>query len=145
MKTSILIFSLFMTLSTTAFASAITDEALRYVPGGKVLSEQIDEVKVQTPMGGVIEVEFNRSGKFDEASGDSVEQDVFAPENGLLSLKDALAALKNAGKTAVGEWSIDHSLLAGWYYKFEGFEAGKKMDYTLDAKTGKLVKTEIDD
>lgn len=145
MNKSLLSLSLLLVLSSTAMASAISDEALKYIPGGKVVSEKADEVKVQGPNGTIIEIEFNRSGKFDEASGDSVEQDVFVPGNDILSLKEAVAALKKEGKSAVGEWSIDNSMIRGWYYEFEGFEEGKKMDYTIDGKSGKLLSVEIDD
>lgn len=145
MNKSLLSLSLLLVLSSPAMASALSDEALSYIPGGKVVAEKKDEVKVQGPNGSIIEVEFNRSGKFDEASGDSVDQDVFVPGNGILSLKEAVTALKKEGKSAVGEWSIDNSMIRGWYYEFEGFEAGNKMDYTLDAKTGKLLSVEIDD
>ena len=131
-------------LSTTAFA-AISDDALKLVPGSKVLTQKADEVKVQAPNGGVIEVEFDRSGKLDEASGKLVDSDILVPENGMLTLKDAVAALKKEGKTAVGEWSLDNNLISGWRYEFEGFEQGKKMDYKLDAKTGKLLEAKIDD
>lgn len=144
MKKSFLGLSLLTLLSANAFAT-ISEEALKFVPGGKVLSEKVDEVKIQVPNGGVVEVEFDRSGKLDEASGDSVDNDIFVPSNGILSLKEAVAALKKEGKVAVGDWSIDNSMIKGWYYKFEGFEQGKKMDYTLDAKTGKLLDAKLDD
>lgn len=144
MKKSLLALSIMALISAPAFATT-TEDALRLVPGGKLLSEKPDEIKIQTPNGGVVEVEFNRNGKLDEASGNSVELDLFIPENGLLSLKDAVIALKKEGKIAVGDWSIDNNMISGWYYEFEGFESGKKMDYTLDAKTGKLVNAEIDD
>ena len=143
MKKSLFAFTIVSLLSTQAFAT-ITDDALKYVPGGKIVAQKIDEVKVQTPNGTVVEVEFT-SGKLDEASGNAVDQDIFVPEDGMMSLKDAVAALKKEGKVAVGEWSIDNNLIKGWHYEFEGFEQGKKMDYEVDAKTGKLLSAEIDD
>lgn len=143
MKKSLFAVSLLSLITNNAFAT-ISDDALKYVPGGKVLSQKADEVKVQSPNGSVVEVEF-KSGKFDEASGNAVDQDIFVPETGMLSLKDAVAALKKEGKVAVGEWSIDNNIIKGWHYEFEGFEQGKKMDYVVDAKTGKLLNAEIDD
>ena len=130
-------------LNGNVFAG-IASDAVKYVPGGKVVQEKAEEVKIQTPAGTIVEVEFDRAGKFEEASGDSVENDVFVPGEGLLSLKDAVDSLKKAGKTPVGDWSLDSSLIRGWHYEFEGFENGKKMDYVLDAKTGKLISSEID-
>lgn len=144
MKKLLGITSLVLVISGSAFAK-ISDDALKFVPGGKIVQEKAEEVKVQTPAGSVVEVEFDRGGKFEEASGDSVDNDIFVPGNGILSLKDAVAALKKDGKSPVGEWSLDDSVLKGWHYEFEGFENGKKMDYVVDAKTGKLTDSKADD
>ncbi len=45
----------------------------------------------------------------------------------------------------MGKWEFDHSFLNGWYYEFEGLENNVKMEYYLDAKSGKLVKEKVDD
>lgn len=132
-------------LSLPAMASKLTDQALKYVPGAEVLEEKGDEVKLKTASGTVVEVEFDRSGKLDEASGKSVEKDVFVPGDSLISLADASKALTKEGKKPVGEWSLDDSLVRGWHFEFEGYENGKKFEYLVDAKSGKLLKSKADD
>lgn len=140
------ILCLLIVISTSsAFAGSIKESALSYIPNGKVVQEKDKEVKVQTQNGTIVEVEFTMTGAFEEASGDSIEQDVFVPGDGLLSLADAVGALKKAGKTPSGDWSLDKSFVKGWHYEFEGYESGKKMDYVVDAKTGKLLESTIDD
>lgn len=137
-----MIFAL-LTASLSSYAG-LSDEALKLIPGGKVVAEKKEEVKIQTPEGSIVEVEYER-GKFEEASGDNAEKDVLVPGEGLLSLKDAVASLKKSGKTPVGDWSLDKSFIKGWHYEFEGFENNQKMDYIVDAKTGKLLESKIDD
>lgn len=132
------------TLSSQAFASESSETALKMIPGGKVIQEKTREVMVLTPNQSTIEVEFKRNGKFEEASGDNLEKDILVPDMGLISLQDAVALLKKEGKTPIGEWSLEESLFGNWHYEFEGVEGGKKMDYQVDAKTGK-IESEIDD
>lgn len=141
-----------MLLTTLLMASAqvfsatgtVKENALKYVKEGKVVHEKDNEVKVQTKAGTIVEVEFKNDGTLEEASGKALDQDIFEPGNGLISLKDAREALKKAGKTPVGEWSFDNSLTKGWNYEFEGFENGSKIDYVVDAKNGKLLESRID-
>lgn len=129
--------------SFQTFASEHSHAALKMIPGGKIIQEEAREVTVLTPNQTAIEVEFKRNGKFEEASGDNLEKDIFAPE-GLLSLQEAVALLKKEGKNPIGDWSLEESLFGNFYYEFEGIEAGKEMDYQVDAKTGKIT-AEIDD
>lgn len=136
-------FTLLVT-SFPIFASEHSDAALKMIPGGKVLQEKTREVVVLTPNQTTIEVEFKKNGKFEEASGNNLDKDIFVPEKGLMSLQEAVALLKKEGKAPVGEWSFEESLFGNFYYEFEGFEAGKKMEYHVDAKTGKIT-AEIDD
>lgn len=143
MKKKILALLTITMISGGAFAK-ISDDALKFVPGGKIIQEKKDEVKVETPAGSVVEVEFDRKGKFEEASGDSIMNDLFVPGDGLMALKDAVAMTQKQGKTLTGEWSLDKSMMKGWYYKFEGSENGKKMDYLVDAKTGKILESKVD-
>jgi uncharacterized membrane protein YkoI len=131
--------------SATSIAATMQENALKYVPGGKIIQEKKNEIKVQTPDGSIVEVEFKRNGNLEEASGDTVEKDIFVPGEGLLSLKDAYAAMTKAGKKPVGDWSLDESMIKGWHYEFEGVENGKNMDYVVDAKTGKIVDSKVDD
>ena len=93
-----------------------------------------------------MEIEYTMTGEFKEASGDAVlAGDVLEIGGGLLSLKAATDVMKNAGKTISGDWSLEKSFVHGWVYEFEGFENNAKMDYLVDAKTGKLIKAQIDD
>jgi uncharacterized membrane protein YkoI len=135
----------FIVLSSTgAMAATMQENALKYVPGGKIVQEKKNEIKVQTPNGTIVEIEFKRNGNLEEASGDTVDKDIFVPGEGLLSLKDAYAAMTKAGKQPVGDWSLDDSMLKGWHYEFEGLEDGKNMDYVVDAKTGKILESKVD-
>jgi uncharacterized membrane protein YkoI len=141
-KTSILTLAL---ISLPAFAATdFTKAALKLVPGGSVQAVKKDEVIVKTPAGTFVEIEFNRDGTLDEASGDMAQKDVFVPGNGLLSLADAVAAMKKEGKEVSGEWNLDKDFMREWEYEFEGMENGKSMEYTMNAKTGKLIKSEFD-
>jgi uncharacterized membrane protein YkoI len=80
----------------------------------------------------------------DEASGKMAKKDAFIPGNGLISLEEAVMAMQKEGKTVEGEWSLDKDFLRDWEYEFEGIEDGKHYEYTLNAKTGKLIKSEAD-
>lgn len=137
--------ALLFTLSFSTFASEYTDAALKLVPGSKVVQEKVKEVKLQTTNGSIVEVEFKANGSFEEASGDNIDKDVFVPANNLITLKDAVENLKKMGKTPVGEWTLEESLLQGWHYEFQGYEEGKKFDYHIDAKSGKFLGAKLDD
>lgn len=142
MKKIILFTSLI--LSAAAFAAPKSADALKFVPGGEVLSSKNNEFIVKTKQGTQVEVELNNDGTLDEASGNLAQKDEFVPGMGLLSLADAVKAMKKAGKEVQGEWSLDKDMLRDWEYEFEGFENGKSFEYTMNAKTGELVKSEAD-
>ena len=122
----------------------IGKESLKYVPNGKIEVKENDEVKVKTAQDTFIEIEFNRDGSLDEASGDLALKDDFTPGNNLLTLKEAVSALEKSGKTVSGEWSLDKGFLKDWEYEFEGVEEGKKFEYVVNAKTGKLIESKPD-
>lgn len=134
-----------LALALPVMAATMSESALKMVPGGKVVQEKDKEIKVQTKENTIVEIEFKRNGDFEEASGKMVDKDNFEPGQNLLSLKDALAAVKKAGKNPNGEWSLDDSMIKGWHYEFEGIENGKSMEYVVDAKTGTLKETKQDD
>lgn len=133
-----------LTFSSVAMAQSIGDIALSYIPGGKILEVKRDEVKVLTPNSTVVEVEFKRDGSFEEASGDVIEKDIFVPGQGMLSLADAVTEFQKSGDTATGDWSLDHGLVHGWHYEFEGYKNGQQMEYTVDAITGKILDSRVD-
>ena len=136
---------LLVSLSTSVMsATDLGKKALKFVPDGAVQGVDRDEVMIKTKAGGLIEVELTKDGDLEEASGNMVETDTFAPGNGLLPLNEAVASMKKQGKNVSGEWSLDKDFLRDWEYEFEGAENGKQYEYSMNAKTGKLVKSEAD-
>lgn len=116
------------------------EKALKYVPGGTVVSEKKDEFKIKTANGKIVEVELDRNGKLDEASGYSIE-DQFVPGGDLKPLNEVVAMLQKEGKNLTGEWSFDRSTTRGWYYEFDGQdEKGRDLEVKVDAKTGNIIK-----
>lgn len=147
MKTSISKLSsmaLVLIVGLWSLAATAAPNPLQYVPEGKLLEAEKNEYKIQTPDGSVVEIEFTRKGELSEASGDLVDKDVFVPGQGLLSLSQAVEAIKEQGKNPVGEWSLEYSMLRGWYYEFEEILNGQKMEYVVSAKDGKILKSKID-
>lgn len=139
---SLIIFS----FNACASAQAVNKDLNMIIPDGKVVEVKKHEKKIETPAGTIVEIEYTMTGEFKEASGDAVlAGDVLEIGGGLLSLKAATDVMKNAGKTISGDWSLEKSFVHGWVYEFEGFENNAKMDYLVDAKTGKLIKAQIDD
>jgi uncharacterized membrane protein YkoI len=132
-------------VSASAFANPLADQALKFVPGGTVAQQKIKEVKIKTPLSSIVEIEFHSDGTFEEASGDNIEKDILTPGNGLVTLKTAVAELVKQGKGPTGDWSLEKSFFKGWHYEFEGYENGQKFDYIVDAKTGKLLESKVDD
>lgn len=142
---NIFIASLMTILAVPAFAGALKEPALKLIPEGTVVQEKTREVKVQTKAGSIVEVEFETNGEFEEASGNSLEKDIFNPGNGLISLSEATEILKKSAKKPSGDWNLEKTMMKGWIYEFEGFENGKEVDYIVDAKNGKLLETRVDD
>lgn len=132
-------------IATVLNVHAANTQALKYIPGGEIVQEKAKEVKVKTPQGTIVEIEFNRDGTFEEASGKNIEKDAFVPEDGLISLSEAISTLKKEGKAPAGDWELEKSFIRGWHYKFEGYEKNQKYDYVVDAKTGKLLESKLDD
>ena len=130
--------------SSLALAAKSADMASKFVPNSKVVHETSKEVKMKTDHGSLIDIEFGMDGAFNEASGTNVDKDVFNPPDKMLTLKDAVAAAKKAGKNPVGKWSLEKGTLTGWAYEFQGFENGKEMEYVIDAKSGELKKAKKD-
>lgn len=128
-----------------ATARAADPKISTIIPEGEIVQEKEREVKVKTKAGSIVEVEFDRGGKFEEASGKAPDKDVLNPGNNLITLAKAYEALKAAGKTATGDWSLEKSFMKGWIYEFEGFENGKEVDYLINAENGKFLETRIDD
>lgn len=136
--------------SFPAYAKKVSEAQLKesltkLVPESKVVKKDGDEYEVMTPKNTVVEVEFNRDGSVDEASGDSaMGGDVFVPGNGMIALGAAVESLKKSGKTGTGDWEYKKSFRNGWVYEFEGRENDKDMEYQISAKDGSLVKDSRD-
>lgn len=133
-------------LSVSAFAAKSNKEtAAQYVPGSTFVKEDGSDYDFKTSKNTIVEVELNRDGTVDEASGDLAHQgDVFVPGNNHLSLEAAVAALQKAGKNPSGDWSYEKSVINGWVYEFEGNENGTKMEYVISATDGRLLKDKKD-
>lgn len=134
---------IFTLISLPAFADV---DALKLVPGGKIKSKTSFEIKVTTPQNTEVELGIDQDGDLEEASGLAAEKgDIFEPGEKRLSLKDVVAALKKAGKTLQGEWIFEQSDDGDWLYDLEGIENKKNVDYIVNAETGKLLRTEVDE
>ncbi len=134
-----------LAFSAQSFAQDLKASALKYVPGGSVVELKKDEVKVKTPAGSLVEIEFNRSGELDEASGDAIESDVFIPGNNLKTLSEISKTLKDQGYQLTGDWSYESSFMNPWHYEVDAFKDGQSFEVEVDAKTGKVTKSKIDD
>lgn len=135
-----------LALAWNAFAGTIAGDPLTLVPGGEIIQLGKFETKVKTPQGTIVELDWHRHGDFEEASGDAVANgDILVPGAGLLTLAAAVVEVEKAGKKPVGDWSLEKSLRFGWVYEFQGYEAGKKMEYLIDAEDGKILTQNLDD
>lgn len=120
--------------------------ATKFVSGGKIVEEDGDEFAVQTSKGTKVELELQKDGKIEEASGEkAMAGDVFTPTEGnLISLEKAADSLKKSGKMPTGEWSFEETNRHGWVYEFEGKEDNKNFDYSVSAKDGKIIRESRD-
>lgn len=138
----LILFISIVSMTSTTFA---IDDALLFVPGGEIIQKKFSEVKVKGPKGGIIEIEYTMTGAFDEASGNSVDIDTLVPGDGLMTLDEALRHFRKMGKNPTGDWSLEHSLIHGWFYEFQEFIKGQKVEYKVNAKNGEIITSKIDD
>lgn len=139
MKWSLLI----ILMATQAWAMPDT---AKLVPDSTVVSKTKIDVKVKTKAGTTIELGFDDDGELEEASGTAaIKGDAFIPGDGLLTLKAITDELAKNGKTLQGEWTFEENEEGDWVYDLEGSEKGKEVDFIVNAKTGKLIATEIDE
>jgi hypothetical protein len=134
-----------LVFSAQSFAQDLKASSLKYVPGGSVVELKKDEVKVKAPAGSVIEIEFNRNGELDEASGDAIESDIFIPGNGYKNLSEISKTLKDQGYQFSGDWSFESSFMKSWHYEVDAIKEGQTYEVEIDAKTGKITKSKIED
>lgn len=132
-------------VSLSAFAQVKPEEALKYVPGGTVVQAKKDEVKVRTAKGSVVEIEFTRSGEFEEASGDMIESDVFVPGNEYFTLEKVAGLVKAQGYTLKGDWSYEKKFMRDSRYEVDALQNNLEYEIIVDAKTGKILEERLDD
>jgi len=141
-----IVFSGVLTVMSFSSIAAVKDEdALKYVPGGSVVENKKDEVKVRSPQGGIVELEFKRNGKLDEASGDMIELDSFVPGENYLPLDRIAASLKEEGHQLRGDWSYDKGFMKDWRYEVDTIQNNERFELVVDAKTAKILDKRIDD
>ena len=124
--------------------SKATEELVKsMVPHGEVTQGFAKEYTVKTPAGTKITVEFDRAGKFDEASGLNLGKgDVFEPGDGLLTLGSVAKKLNEKGHFIVGEWRIEKDSKLGWIYELSGLQDEENINYVVDARTAQLISSE---
>lgn len=75
---------------------------------------------IKTGAGTKIGIEFERSGKFQEAKGNNLNRgDELEPGDGLISLSTAAQSLAKKGIIPQGHWVLDRDPKHGWVYEFE--------------------------
>lgn len=122
---------LVMLLSHAAF-SMTPEIALSMIPRGRLEEQSGRDFIIKTLAGTKIGVEFQRSGKFEEAKGYNLNKgDELEPGEGLISLSTAARSLVSKGIVPKGQWVLDRDEKLGWVYEFE--------NTIVDAKTGKIV------
>ena len=128
----------------SAFAQDLSDMALKFVPGGSVVELKKDEVKVKTPAGSLVEIEFDRKGELEEASGDAIENDIFVPGKSYKNLSEISKTLKDQGYQLTGDWSYESSFMKDWHYEVDAFKDGQNLEIEVDAKSGKMTKSKVE-
>ncbi|WP_413584547.1 PepSY domain-containing protein [Bdellovibrio sp. HCB274] len=142
---SVLMFSSMSVHAAKTDDSKMRESLTKIVPAGNIVKQDGHEYKLTTAKNTLMEVEFNRDGTIDEASGDAAGAgDVLVPGEGRKTLEEVIKSLSVAGKKASGDWSFKKSYMHGWVYEVEGFEEGKKMEYLVSAKDGSLIKEKKD-
>jgi hypothetical protein len=122
---------LVMLFSHSAF-SLTPDLALSMVPRGKFEEQNGRDFTIKTGAGTKIGIEFERSGKFQEAQGNNLNRgDELEPGDGLISLSTAAQTLVKKGITPQGHWVLDKDEKHGWVYEFE--------NTLINAKNGELI------
>lgn len=132
-----------MILPLFAIGKATEELVKSMVPQGKIISMKKNDFIVKTPAGTQIELEFERDGSLDEASGENLTKgDLLEPGQGLINLGSAVQTVELQGHKVAGEWSLEKDSKLGWIYEFEGVRGNQEMEYTVDAKKGQLLKME---
>lgn len=124
--------------SFSSFAQSISEKAAILVPGGKVTSEYY-VTEVTSPSNTEMYVMFTKDGNFRRAEGENCTKDVFTLGKSGVSLADAVASAKKAGKVPSGGWELSADTSKGWVYLLEGVNDGKAGRFQIEAKSGKFL------
>jgi uncharacterized membrane protein YkoI len=136
----------FFLLSLFTLSAYAVPDLIKLVPHSTLSSKTKTEIKLKTKAGTVIEIGIDDDGEMEEASGNLAEKgDEFEPGDKILSLKAVVDILKKEGKKLQGEWTYEENEEGDWVYDFEGIEKNKDVDYIVNATTGKILKTELDE
>lgn len=136
MKCCIAILASLISLKTMASLNT-ESEALTMVPKGKIISNQLREYTLKTTSGTKIKLEFELSGKFQEASGINLNKgDEFEPGHGLLSLSTVAKKLVKRGRKVKGDWNLEKDPLYGWIYEIAVDNDGETIFDLIEAKNG---------
>lgn len=120
-------------ISFSAHAVISETVALSMVPRGKVDIQQGRDFTIKSVAGTKIKIEFRRTGKFEEASGDNLNKgDELEPGEGMISLSSAAQKLQEKGIKPEGHWSLEQDPKYGWIYEMNH-------QHIIDAKTGKAI------
>ncbi|MBY0516785.1 MAG: PepSY domain-containing protein [Bacteriovoracaceae bacterium] len=136
-------FILFSLITLSAYAAP---DLVKLVPQSTIAGKTKTEIKLKTKAGTIVEIGIDDEGEMEEASGSLADKgDEFEPGDKSLSLKAVVEILKKEGKKLQGEWTYEENEEGDWVYDFEGIEKNKDVDYIVNATTGKILKTELDD
>lgn len=139
--TRIVLATLVFAITPSALAAPPVDS---WVPGGTRLAAHGDDLHFKTPAGTVVEIELDRAGNPDEASGDAlISGDLLTPGEGRLDLAAIAARSKALGLAPTGDWSLEleHGL---WVYEIEGLMGDARWSVELDATSGEELRRKRD-
>lgn len=126
---------LLLLLASPVYASQ-TSLALSMVPKGKLVEQVGRDFVIKTEAGTKIQIEFKRSGRFEEAKGMNLNKgDELEPGEGLISLSSAARVLAKKGIPLQGTWHLDQDEKLGWVYEME--------NTLVDARSGKIIDGEL--
>jgi hypothetical protein len=119
---------------------AIEKTALSMIPKGKLIARIAREYIIKTEAGTKIKLEFERNGKFEEASGLNLNRgDEFEPGMGLISLGTAARSLAGTGHDVKGDWNLEKDSTHGWVYEMAGETDGEVIFHLVNATSGQFI------
>ncbi|HXH76144.1 MAG TPA: PepSY domain-containing protein [Bacteriovoracaceae bacterium] len=144
MNLKYLLIILFTLLFQSSFGAApkVESKALTMVPKGRIVLINFREVTLKTESGTKVELEFERQGTLQEASGLNLNRgDEFEPGQGLMSLSSVAQKVTKAGHPIKGEWKLEKDDQYGWVYELAEDKDDQKVYHIVNAKTGKLINS----